>query len=469
MLTWILQHLHIIMPMLAVTAMPSLGGGEAAGAIINSDPGSSEVDTSTGDGVDTGETTETDDGGETDEGSGEGQETQTTQPKEGQVDWRTVPAEVKSHIQEIAKTNPKLANLLQNAVYTSNNFLKEVPGGIKEIKQLKADIDSLGGMEEIRELSTTHKALVDEQEVMDTQAREGNPEIINNLIEIAGNDGFSKLMPHTLAKWASIDGPGYSHEMSKIMVNAMRDGGMVANLNMAFKLLKLGNPEAIKEATECLNAAAVWANDIHKLANTAPQKPKVDPQIAEEQRKINDQKAQLFNENFSNTFGRWRSSEITREVSQIVGNGKNLNDYQMKTLTQRVVDDMKDILMSDRDYMKNLERLYNARNMDDLLKFAKNRVSKLLPDVTKKAYRSLFSNPGAPKKTATTKPNTQAAKPGTSAAKTATPTSWTKIEASKAPKPEDIDSRKTTFEMKFRKQAILKNGQRVYWGSQVPR
>jgi hypothetical protein len=438
--------------------MTDLGGG-AADAIINSDPGTDGGESSTDD-------TDTD-GGE----GGESTEESESQPgsgkpesKEGTVDWKTVPAEVKAHIQEIAKANPKLANQLQNAVYTANNFLKEVPGGLKEIRAMKSEIENLGGIEEIRQLNTTHKALVEEQEALDNKARSGDPDIVNNLVEIAGNEGFSKLMPHTLSKWANMDPQGYSHEMSKIMVNAMRDGGMVANLNLAFKMLKLGTPEAIKEATDCLNQAALWANDVNKIANTAPERPKVDPNIASEQAKIDAQKTQLFNQEFASSFGRWRSAEITREITQITG-GKALNDYQMQTLTQRVIDDMKSILTSDNEYMKNLDRYYNARDMNDLLKFSKSRTSKILSEVTKKAYRSLFTNPGAKKVSKVTTPTDKNAAP---VKNTPVVQGWAKVEASKAPKPDEIDSKRTTFEMKFRKQAILKNGKKVYWGAHTP-
>jgi hypothetical protein len=329
---------------------------------------------------------------------------------------------------------------------------------------MKKDIDDLGGLDEVRNLSATHKALVDEQEDLDNKARAGDPEILNNLIEIAGNEGFVKLMPVALSRWANSDNPGYSHEMSKIMVNALRDGGVVGDLNLAFKMLKLGTPEAIKEASECLNRAAEWANGINKIAVTAPARPQVNPQIAQEQKKIDDQKAQLFNQEFSGTFGRWRQSEIDREVGQASG-GKALSDYQMSTLRQRVVDDIKEILMADKEYLKNLQRVYDTRDMADLLKFSKSRTSKVLPDVVKKAYRSLFGSPGVKKPVA--KSGVTTVKSG--AAATPVVKGWIRVDAAKAPKPEEIDGKKTDFEMKFRKQAILKNGEKVYWGTQVPK
>lgn len=449
---------------LAGTVMAGLPDLGSTGPIIDN-AADSEVSDS-GDSVTGDDPTVISDDAPEDDTVGDKPGTDGKSPKvETKVDWRTVPQEVKSHLTEIAKTNPKLANLLQNAIYTSSTFLREVPGGIKEIKELKTTIEDLGGIDEIKNLSNIHKNLVEEQETIDSQAREGNPQVLDTLVEVAGPEGFSKLMPNALSKWASADSQGYSHEISKIMVNAMREGGLVADLNLAFKMLRLNNPEATKEAMDCLNRCAEWANGIHKIAINAPERPKVDPKIAEQQQGIENEKAQLFNQKFSNEFGTWRNGEIVKAVKTLSGN-KSLTDYQMNTLGSRIIEDIKIVLTSDPEYMKNLQRLYNSRNMEELQKFTRARTMKLLPEVAKKAYRSLFSNPTAPKKAAATTATT------TTAAAVATPPTtkgWTKIDVSKAPSPDEIDNKKTSFDMKFARQAILKNGQKVYWGNKVPK
>lgn len=460
LLNWIINNAMHTGFLFATAAM---GVTEApVGALVEAGSDGS-AETTSEETVGSGVTTEP----ESTEGS-EGAAPQAKPTQEAKVDWRTVPTEVKGHIQELQKTNPKLANLIQNAVYTSNNFLKEVPGGLKEIRALKSTIEEFGGVDEIRTLSTTYKALQEEQEALDTQARQGDVRVLDSLIDIAG-DGFSKLMPQALQKWYSSDPEVYNHEMSKIVVNAMREGGLVADLNLAFRMLKLGTPEAVKEASDCLNRAAEWANGVFKVSNTVPQKPVVDPKIAEQQKDIETQRTKLFNDQFSSEFGGWRNRQIKDAVST-VSNGRQLTEYQYNTLAQRIVNDIKDILVADSEYNKNLNRLYEARDMAELLKFTRSRTSKLLPEVAKKAFRSLFSGSApvkkpAPQPAATEKTNQPAAAAGTAAAPVK---GWTKVDPSKAPAPNEIDDKKTSFEMKFRKQAILKNGNKVYWGNKVP-
>lgn len=456
-LHWVLNWLHHL-PMIYLCATAGIGlpslGSETPGPIVDTGGDSGEND---GDEGDSGEGSE----GVVESGTGDGSSTgkETKPSAEAKVDWKTIPTEVRSHIQEISKVNPKLGNMLQNAVYTSQTFLREVPGGLKEIRALKQTIEDAGGPEEIKNLQGIHKELVNEQENLDNLARSGNPAVLDNLIEIAG-EGFSKLMPTAMDRWQASDPQGYQHETSKLMVSALKEGGVVADLNMAFSMLRLNTPDAIKEGIESLKRVAAWVNGIGDVASKVPERPKTDPKIAEEQTKIDNQKAQLFNQEFSNDFGSWRNHQLSSEVTKI-SNGRQLTEYQMETLGQRVIGDIKNILTSDDDYMRNLERLYNARDKSELLKFAKARTSKLLPEAVKKAYRSLFSNPVAKKSVAK--------KEATPTAVVSAPVKgWQKVDPSKAPTPDQIDSKKTSFEMKFRKQAILSNGQKVYWGTHVP-
>jgi hypothetical protein len=396
------------------------------------------------------------------EADGEAPEGQQAAGKEEKIDWRTVPQDVKAHIQEISKTNPKLGNSLQNAVYTSQTFLREFPGGLKEAQGLKKVVEDIGGLEEVQGIHSSYKDMQAEQEALDSKARSGDVSVIDNLMEIAG-DGFSLLMPSALDKWSAKDPAGYGHVIGKVMVNAMQEAGVVADLNLAFKMLALNNPEATKLGVEALQKVAGWVNQVGKIASRAPQKPQVDPAIAQQTKDLENQRAQIFNEKFANEFGSWRDSQI-RDLVKTVSGGKVLNEFQATTLGNRVVQEMQSILKSDPEYMKSLEKIYNSRDMASLLKFSKSRTSKLLPDMVKKVYRNLFGS--APvKKTAP-----PAAKPPVAAQAGAAQQTqeWQKIDAAKAPSPDAIDGTKTDFKMKFNKQAILKDGRKVYWGDRVP-
>lgn len=465
MLHFLIHLLHLYLPhiMLAGTAaviIPDAGAAVAG----NGEPGGPE-----GEGAEVSSEAETsDEGGEitpSEEPEAEEPQTPPSGKEKTEVDWRTVPPEIKAHLGEIAKTNPKLANMLQNAVYTSSSFLKAVPGGLKEITQLKRDIDSLGGIQEMRTMAETHKNLVDEQEALDNRARSGDPGVLDTLIEVSGPEGFSKLMPTAMSRWAAADKAGYLYTISQVMVDSMRQSGFVSDLNLAFKMLKLNNPAATAEAVECLNRCANWANEVNKVATTVPEKPKVDPQIESQQRDIEQQRTRLFNDKFSADFGDWRVRQINNELSSLL-NGRQLNDYQRNTLHQRIVEDIKDILVADTDYMKSLQRLYDARDMAELQKFTRARTLKLLPEVSKKAFKFLFSGSTPPKKTPAKAASANGQAPLAAVPNTKT---WTKIDPSKAPAPDQIDDKRTPFEMKFRKQAILKNGTMVYWGDKVPK
>lgn len=456
-LSYLLPHAVLLAGTVAVPAF----GGDTGTADTAGTEGTTETETTT-------EGTEGGDGESTEGGEGTEPDAQVA-PIEGKVDWRSVPAEVKAHLQEISKANPKLGNLLQNAVYTSQSFVKQFPQGIKEAVALKKVVDDAGGPEEIQNIRQTYQNLQDEQEDLDNKARTGDISVLDNLIEISG-DGFGKLMPTAIDKWAAADPAGYSHVIGKVMVNALSEGGVIANLNMAVQMLGLENGVGIPQGIKALQAVADWVNKVGQTAKTPPAKAAVDPQIAEQQRKIDSDKTEIFNSKFVTQFQPWRDSQIRAQLTLTAPKGKTFSDYQVKALGDNVIEEMKSILLADSDYNKNINRLYAARDLDAMVQFSRSRTQKLLPEVVKKVYKQLFSDPAATtKKVVPTKVAPKVGADGKPIAAAAPPVKgWVKVAADKAPHPDLIDNGKTDFQMKYNRQAILKDGRKVYWGSKVP-
>lgn len=387
------------------------------------------------------------------------------------VDWRSVPQEVKAHLQELGKSNPKLGNLLQNAVYTSQTFLREFPGGLKEAKGLKTSIETLGGVEEIQNLHTAHKQLITEQEDLDRRAASGDPEVLNVLADVAG-DGFVKLMEPALSLWNQKDPAGYAHSIAKLLVSTLSDGGVVSSLNLVHKMLALNTPEATKMAMEELKRASDYMNQIGDVASKPPEKPKVDPIIAAGKKEIEDGRAKLFTDKFNTRFQSWRNPQITKAIYATAPRGSKFTQDQLNVLGKEIVNEVKGVLAADGEYIKTLERLFNSRDEEALFKFTSSRTMKVLDQAAKRVYGRLYRNITPAKKAATGAPG-QKTEPGTAQKRTAATTGtetkgWTKISADKAPDPNDIDNTKTDFKMKFKKQAFLKDGRKVYWGDSVP-
>jgi hypothetical protein len=444
------------------------GGGGDASAVVDA----GAEDATAGDTGESGESAESVEGA-TGEESVEGSEVETQQTEgkaDEKIDWRTVPQAVRSHLQELKKTDPKLANLVQNAVYTSQQFLRTFPGGLKEVQGLKQAVDEVGGVEEIRTLRDTHRAVVEEQEDLDRRAASGDVSVLDNLIDVAGESGFGKLMPAALDRWMQKAPAEYSHAMAQVMVAAMQEGGVVANLNMAIQLFGLGTPEAIKLGNEALGKATGYLNSVNEIAAKAPEKPKVDPQIAQQQQQIETERTKIFNDRFADRFSSWRNPEIARNLSELAPKGKQFSDYQRSVFVSGVIEELKRVLTSDDDYTRSLERVYNTKNLEDLFKFTKSRAEKLIPEASKKVYRQLFTEStlgGKKPVTQVQKPGQQAAKPGVAAGAQAANKAWAKI--AQGPKPDDIDRTKTDFKMiALGKSAILKDGRKVYWGDRAP-
>lgn len=449
------------------------GGGADAGAVADGAADDAGAGDGAADGTGDGSDGAADGAQGDDATAGDGTDEQqiTDKPGDEKIDWRTVPQAVRNHLNELKKTDPKLANLVQNAVYTSQSFLRHFPGGIKEVQALKQVIDDAGGAEEIQTMRETHRAVVEEQEDLDRRAAAGDISVLDNLVEIAGDGGFSKLMPSALDRWMQKAPAEYSHTMGQIIVSALQEGGVVSDLRMAMQLFSLNTPESIKLGNDSLNKAVGYLNSINEIATKTPEKPKVDPQIAQQQQQIDSERTKIFNDRFSDRFVSWRNPEILKNLSELSPKGKQFSDTQRSFFVRGVVEHIKNVLSADSDYNKSLERIYNTRNVEDLLKFTKSRAEKLLPEAAKKVYRELFTETtlgGKKPAQQVAKPGQQPLKPGAQPGNQPQNKGWLKVSADKAPKPDDIDNKKTDFGMKFKKAAILKSGQKVYWGERPP-
>jgi hypothetical protein len=115
--------------------------------------------------------------------------------------------------------------------------------------------------------------------------------------------------------------------------------------------------------------------------------------------------------------------------------------------------------------VKQFAAYSEAKDTQGLVSFMQAKLGDVLkslpgkPGAIEKATKLFFRNV-APAKPAPPKaaPNGKPAAPA--------PQGWAK--AAKPPAAHEIDSAKTTWEMRFDKQAVLKSGQRVYWGEKVP-
>lgn len=362
-------------------------------------------------------------------------------------DNRLLPLKLREALKNLNAVDPKLAKELKSAWFISKELGQL--GGIAEVKKLKETFDSLGGDEGIKGLQSELKEWSD----IDSQFMEGNPALVDSLASIAP-DSFGKLMPHFIDKFAGIDPAGYQHQMSRVIAATFQQSGLLNALYLMGQNLNLNN---IDEAKKMLGEVSKWTNGIMTSAKTAPQ-PKAaqgDP-LAAERKQLADREFQIFKSDVVTQWENFKLDKVGKELSGYLGK-QNISDERKGIITQNVMQEVARVLNAKPDFRQKFEKLFTAKDKDGLLKFARSSAEAVIPDAVKKIYTMLYSNPGAPPKTAA---------PANGVKPAPAPVGWVKVAGT--PKPVEVDYSKTGNDMIFKKQAVLKSGKKVYWGDNAP-
>src|SRR5437879_431417 len=147
----------------------------------------------------------------------EGEQPEGIETPEGETpDVVAGPDKIKAHIEALKKTDPVLAKEIKNLFFAADALKKEIPGGLPEIRQMKATIDELGGADGIESI----KAEKAEWAQIDADFAAGNVKVLDKFAEV-NPEGFSKLIPAALDNLATVDRESYNHALSGIFVSTL--------------------------------------------------------------------------------------------------------------------------------------------------------------------------------------------------------------------------------------------------------
>jgi hypothetical protein len=362
--------------------------------------------------------------------------------QEESQDGRVLPAALKKHLAELKGTNPQLSKELRDLWFANRALKEEFPGGLQEIRQLRESVQEFGGIEGIKELKQANDVWND----IDEQWIQGDPTFADRLAE-ANPQSFSAIAPRFIDNYSRVDPEGYQRVFGRILAATLRDAEIGNALYLAKQNLALKNTE---EAGRLLGEVEQWIGGINELAKQAPKAPAKAPELDRREQSLNEREQKLFRESVAREFRSSVGSSIQSEIKQVL-KGKALDQDRMGVFTRLVDEEIAKLVDGDKSIKQTIERYEAAGDSQGVIKFVNSRVKPLVPKAVDKVYKLLFANTAA--KTATAKV------PAKAPAKVEQ--GWVKIQG--PPRPEDVDHSKTPFEMKFKNQAVLKNGKKVTW------
>ena len=132
-------------------------------------------------------------------------------------DGKLSPA-IKEHLDKLKAENPEVEKQLRHALFTATEINKALPGGLKELNEMRALVENSGGREGLQNLPQELEGFHHFDELYIS----GDPKALDFMTqEPEGQQAFLKLMPMALQKFEQLDKGGYTGYMAGVFMSTM--------------------------------------------------------------------------------------------------------------------------------------------------------------------------------------------------------------------------------------------------------
>ncbi len=373
---------------------------------------------------------------------------QISTPELKLIDGGKLSADAKKHLEELKTTNPPLAKALQRALYRGAEIDKVLPGGIKEVQQLRQTIETLGGEHGIQDLQQER----DGWRQFDEQYTAGDPKAIEFMTsEPEGREAFLKLIPSALQKYEQLHPEGFSNYMAQVIGGTMAQHGIPLALERLSDFIG-DNPKAIEQ----FNKLVGFTKFIGDLSTKQVAAPKFQSEAPNNERtQFEQERNQFEREKWKNETSTEQKQVFDNEWSRLTA-GRKLSEQQTAAIYE---------LFSARfdksvaKHSETLDRYFGAKDKNGFLRFTSQLSKTEVPKALREAFDAIVP----------AKPGPRPAN-GVAPVKNGIPAKGVPIaagfkDAGKQPATYDIDYRNPfNSPANFQKGlAVLKDGSKVSW------
>jgi len=352
----------------------------------------------------------------------------------------------KQALEKLRSENPEMAAKVRHAVFKSEEMARELPGGLKELRQLRETVETLGGDVGIQEVQSELRGWHE----FDEQFSNGDPKAIEFMLsDPQGQQSFLKLMPTALAKFSELHPDGYGQYMASVFVGDMAQNGITLALDRLQDFIA-DNPKAMDQ----WNKLAGYVNRLGQLSQKKVEPPKSEAQQQKGASDIEQREAQLTRTEWKNETANEQRQVFQSEWARNAA-GRKITEAQSAAIKELFESRLNKAIQA--KHASVLERYFNAKDKNGFMRYASSISKTEVPRALKAAFDAVM--PGRPGP----KPGTaNGVKPPVNGALKVTP-GFTQI--AKQPATQDIDYRhqfNTPANFQAGK-AILKDGRKVTW------
>ena len=386
------------------------------------------------------------------------EETESPQPADRNlfraIEGKRLSEPAKTALAKLKTESPQAYQAVVRALFAEKRLRDELPGGFKDIQQLREQIEELGGHEGIEQTRTELNGFRE----FDRLYSAGDPKVIDFLIaDEEGKQAFLEVAPSVLSRYQELNPEGFSSYLSQVFLADMQQERIPLLLERLQDFLPVDN----QQARQIWTVLANYVNRIHQFASQPAARPKkTAAQPDDRTRALDQREANLTRQEWGRSLASVHSDIFSAEWRKQLA-GRHITQDQGGTIRELYGMRLKSILAAKPEIARNIERYFSAGQQDGYLRYMENFYRDAAPRALRQAIAqsSIAANGNGQRKPAAQAPPA-GSKPGPPAA--ARNGSDFRMLASK-PDRAQIDPVRTTPEMWISGKAILRNGQQVAW------
>lgn len=390
------------------------------------------------------------DGGQGDRG--EEQETGTGEQPTGAparavtADGKNLTPEAKAVIEEIKAKNPALAKSIRDAIFDQARIRAALPGGLREVQELRQTLESVGGKEGIEQAQGELQGWND----FDAKFTAGDPAAIDFIMETPeGKDAFMRMAPIAFNRFAAENPEGYAAYVSQAIHADVVRNGLPTALQMMQYCLSKGDVEG---ASQEFGKVSGWFQGLQEMSQKSVQMPKREV--------ANDQVTELQGRADQAERTTWRmetaqqsNSTFSQEWNRLSA-GRKLSGTQGEAIRELFESRMGKAI---KQHEPKLNGYFTTRDKQGFLKYAASIDKTEIPKALRAAFDAVVPARPGPKTTAGAN-----GKPANGAPVKAAPGFQVIGERPKSDQIKWADSFNTQSNIKAGR-AVLTDGRRVQW------
>ena len=362
----------------------------------------------------------------------------------------------KAELDKVENAEIKRAMIRDAAI--AERLRKEIPGGFREVQQLRERIEELGGDEGI----SSTRAELDGWNQFDEMYTSGDPKVLEFLTETPeAKSAFLKIAPMAFEKYREAHPEGYNSYVAQVFEADMAQNEVpmtVALLGHLLGRVTFPSDGDRAEAEKLYKSLSDYTNRIRTIARTPVKAPEAAKPTDDGRSK--DLETQLLGEtrtNWSTEANANIASPLFRQAWAKNMGGRNLKEAETARFIKYYKVNLQEVLGRKADFTQKLDGYLSGKQKSGFMKHYQAVYSEAVPLAFRQTMAELqYGKPGPKPAAAATTPAKPARTPQ------GKPDAGYALVAAK-PEMSTVNRRQTTPDMWIKHQAILANGKKVSW------